>query len=250
VNKMSDSVMLTGKQIPIARLMALLKGMGLEEKGLKVGRGRSCMAIVKSEFGWKGNRRKIMTLLADHIQYLLNQQHKVTQLNQAVNQAYGFWTETTPVQEDAWYGIDGVNQDLFPETEQGHIDINVWLDPCDTTKVRFTIYPVQWQDGLLAESPVLHTDTENPIEFDEAEFWKWRIDEYLNRKYVASYLFPDDADDEYKEAGEIIEWTYPASNEWTDDQVFEEFCKVVDRGDRIKREHFIARDIDAEKQLQ
>lgn len=135
---MSDSVMLTGKQIPIARLMALLKGMGLEEKGLKVGRGRSCMAIVKSEFGWKGNRRKIMTLLADHI-------------------------------------------------------------------------------------------------------------EYLNRKYVASYLFPDDADDEYKEAGEIIEWAYPASNEWTDDQVFEEFCKVVDRGDRIKREHFIARDIDAEK---
>ena len=243
---MSDSVMLTGKQIPIARLMSLLKGMGLEGSWIRVSKGRSCMAIVKKEFGWKGNRAKIMTLLADRIQYLLNQQHKATQLNRAVNQAYGFWTETTPIQEDAWYGIDGVSLDLFPETEQGHIDINVWLDPDDTTKVRFTIYPVQWQDGLFAESPVLHTDIENPIEFDEAGFWKWRMDntEHANRKYVASYLFPDDAGDE---AGEIIEWTYPASNEWTDDQVFEEFCNAVDRGDRIKREHFIARDIDAEK---
>ena len=135
---MGDSVMLTGKQIPIARLMTLLKGMELEGSGIRVSKGRSCMTIVKKEFGWKGNRAKIMLLLADRI-------------------------------------------------------------------------------------------------------------EYLNRKYVATYTFP--ADDEY-EAEVILEWHYPASNEWTDDQVFEEFCKVVDRGDRIKREHFIARDINAEKQLQ
>ena len=47
VNKMSDSVMLTGKQIPIARLMTLLKGMELEGLGIRVSKGRSCMTIVK-----------------------------------------------------------------------------------------------------------------------------------------------------------------------------------------------------------
>ena len=67
VNKMSDSVMLTGKQIPIARLITLLKGMELEGSGIRVSKGLSCMRIVKKEFGWKGNRAKIMTLLADHI---------------------------------------------------------------------------------------------------------------------------------------------------------------------------------------
>ena len=68
MNSMSDSVMLTGKQIPIARLMSLLKGMELEGLGMRVSKGRSCMTIVKKEFGWKGNRAKIMTLLADHIE--------------------------------------------------------------------------------------------------------------------------------------------------------------------------------------
>ena len=67
MNKMSDSVMLTGKQIPIARLITLLKGMELEGSGIRVSKGLSCMRIVKKEFGWKGNRAKIMTLLADHI---------------------------------------------------------------------------------------------------------------------------------------------------------------------------------------
>ena len=40
----------------------------VEGNGMKVSRGRSCLSIVKKEFGWKGNRAKIMTLLADHIE--------------------------------------------------------------------------------------------------------------------------------------------------------------------------------------
>ncbi len=59
--------MITGKQIPIYRLMVLLKGIELEGKGIKVSKGRSCLAIVKKEFGWKGNREKILNLLAEEI---------------------------------------------------------------------------------------------------------------------------------------------------------------------------------------
>ena len=59
--------MITGKQIPIYRLKVLLKGIELEGKGIKVSKGRSCLAIVKKEFGWKGNREKILNLLAEEI---------------------------------------------------------------------------------------------------------------------------------------------------------------------------------------
>ena len=54
---------LTGNQISKFRLITLLSGMKLEGKGLKVSRGVSCMAIVKREFGFKGNREKIQQQL-------------------------------------------------------------------------------------------------------------------------------------------------------------------------------------------
>ena len=59
--------MLTGDQIPVYRLIVLLKGIELEGNGIKVSKGRSCLAIVKKEFGWKGNRAKILNLLAEEI---------------------------------------------------------------------------------------------------------------------------------------------------------------------------------------
>jgi len=39
----------------------------MEAKGLRLTRGRSCLSIVKSEFGWKGNRDKILALLEAEI---------------------------------------------------------------------------------------------------------------------------------------------------------------------------------------
>jgi len=60
--------MLTGDQIPIYRLIVLLKGIELEGKGIKVSKRRSCLTIVKKEFGWTGNRAKIHGRLAWHIQ--------------------------------------------------------------------------------------------------------------------------------------------------------------------------------------
>ena len=59
--------MLTGDQIPLYRLIALLKGIELEGTGIKVSRGRSCLTIVKSEFGWTGNRETIKGYLKEHI---------------------------------------------------------------------------------------------------------------------------------------------------------------------------------------
>ena len=54
---------LTGKQISKFRLITLYKGIELEGKGLRVSRGRSCLAIVNSEFGWQGSRKKILQML-------------------------------------------------------------------------------------------------------------------------------------------------------------------------------------------
>ena len=59
--------MITGEQIPLFRLMTLLRGVRLEGKGVKVSRGRSCLSIIKKEFGWHGNRHKIIGLLQDEV---------------------------------------------------------------------------------------------------------------------------------------------------------------------------------------
>ena len=60
--------MITGAKIPLFRLMVLYKGIELEGKtGMRMSRGRSCLAIVKKEFGWKGNRSKILFRLANVI---------------------------------------------------------------------------------------------------------------------------------------------------------------------------------------
>jgi hypothetical protein len=48
--------------------MVLRRGLKLEEVGLKMTRGRSCLAVVKSEFGWRGNRAKILALLETEIE--------------------------------------------------------------------------------------------------------------------------------------------------------------------------------------
>ena len=53
---------LTGNQIVKARLIVMLYGIEEEGMGLKR-RGRSCLAMAKKEFGWKGNRATIHALL-------------------------------------------------------------------------------------------------------------------------------------------------------------------------------------------
>jgi hypothetical protein len=55
--------MLTGNQIHKARLLALQSAMNLEAKGIRMSRGKTAMAIVKAQFGFRGNRAKIQEQL-------------------------------------------------------------------------------------------------------------------------------------------------------------------------------------------
>ena len=57
---MQESKIITGEtNINNYRMIALLKGLKLELLGIKVSRGISCYAILKSEFNLKGSRQKV-----------------------------------------------------------------------------------------------------------------------------------------------------------------------------------------------
>ena len=59
---------ITGEHIPLYRLMVMAQGLGLEIEGLRISRGRTCYAIAKSEFGFKGNKTKVLAQLQAHIE--------------------------------------------------------------------------------------------------------------------------------------------------------------------------------------
>ena len=62
------TIMITGAHIPLYRLMVMASGLDLEIKGLRFSRGRTCYALAKSEFGFKGNRAKVLAQLQAHIE--------------------------------------------------------------------------------------------------------------------------------------------------------------------------------------
>ena len=62
------SIMITGEHIPIYRLMVMTRGLKLEMQGIRISRGRTCYAIVKSELGFKGNKAKVLAQLEAHIE--------------------------------------------------------------------------------------------------------------------------------------------------------------------------------------
>jgi hypothetical protein len=43
-----------------ARLIALKFGLRMEIKGIRMSRGRTCYSIIKSEFGLKGNKQRVL----------------------------------------------------------------------------------------------------------------------------------------------------------------------------------------------
>ena len=61
------SMMITGDHIPFYRLLVMRQGLQLEIKGIRMSRGRTCYAMAKSEFGFKGNRDKVLAQLEDYI---------------------------------------------------------------------------------------------------------------------------------------------------------------------------------------
>ncbi len=56
-------VTLTGEGITRYRLLTIISGIKLEMKGLRLTRGVSCYALAKREFGFKGNRAKVLAQL-------------------------------------------------------------------------------------------------------------------------------------------------------------------------------------------
>ena len=64
-------IIIEGKEaVARYRLLVLLGGLKLETGGMKPFRGRSCYAIVKSEFGFTGNRATVLAKLSAHIDSL------------------------------------------------------------------------------------------------------------------------------------------------------------------------------------
>ena len=59
---------ITGAHIPLYRLMVMASGLKLEIKGIRFSRGRTCYALAKSEFGFKGNKAKVLAQLQAHIE--------------------------------------------------------------------------------------------------------------------------------------------------------------------------------------
>jgi len=57
------TILTTPDQIATARLLTLRAGLKLEMRGLRISKGRSCYAILKSE-GFKGSRESILNQLA------------------------------------------------------------------------------------------------------------------------------------------------------------------------------------------
>lgn len=65
---MSDGFMIVGEEnVKKARILTLRSMLKLEVKGLKVSRGRTAYAIIKEEFGFTGNKQKVLEQLSAYI---------------------------------------------------------------------------------------------------------------------------------------------------------------------------------------
>ena len=63
---MDEAIILTGKQIPLARLITMRAALKLELMGMKR-RGQSMYSILKEELGIKGNKQSVLSQLEKHI---------------------------------------------------------------------------------------------------------------------------------------------------------------------------------------
>jgi len=69
IEQFNDGVAITGKGIPLYRLMVMRSGVRLEAKGLRMSR-QSMTAMAKRELGVKGNRDKVLAALDAAIEEL------------------------------------------------------------------------------------------------------------------------------------------------------------------------------------
>jgi len=48
------------KAVNVYRMMTLASGLKMEVKGMRMSRGRTCYAVIKSEFGLRGNKARVL----------------------------------------------------------------------------------------------------------------------------------------------------------------------------------------------
>ena len=65
-------VMITGDDIGRYRLVVLKSALKLEIKGIRMHRGRTAYSIIKKEFGFKGDRQRVLDQFETMIQREVN----------------------------------------------------------------------------------------------------------------------------------------------------------------------------------
>jgi hypothetical protein len=73
----SGGTTLTGDAIDFFALAQLRSGLGLELKGLRVSRGRTCYALAKRRYGLKGSRENVYAQLCRMVDEARAQQEHV-----------------------------------------------------------------------------------------------------------------------------------------------------------------------------
>jgi hypothetical protein len=78
----SGGMTITGDDIQIYRLLTIRQGLRLEMDGLRItNRGSTCYAIARKEFGFRGNRAKVLAQLNDYIDCVTQARQDATQEN-------------------------------------------------------------------------------------------------------------------------------------------------------------------------
>jgi hypothetical protein len=57
--------MITGDSISLYRVITLKAGLKLEIQGMRMTRGRTCYSMIKEEFGFKGNKEKVLAQIEE-----------------------------------------------------------------------------------------------------------------------------------------------------------------------------------------
>jgi len=61
IEQSAGGVMITGESIKDYRLLLLIQGLKAEIRGFRLtSKGRTCYSILKSEYGFKGNKEKVL----------------------------------------------------------------------------------------------------------------------------------------------------------------------------------------------
>jgi len=63
----SGATLITGDSILDYRLMVMRSALMLEIQGIRSRRGRTAYAIAKSEFGFRGNKQRVLAQLEEHM---------------------------------------------------------------------------------------------------------------------------------------------------------------------------------------